>query len=365
MRAAHLGGAQTVSGANDGMAAMDAIAEAQRIVFAPIFFQAVSCLRDFGILAYIDDQGDRGATLDEILSVSALDSYAAELLLDVGVSGRVFLKSGDRYFSSKLAFYLLHDGMTRVNMDFVRDVCYRGMDYLGESLERKEAVGLKEVFGIGPTIYPALSRLPEPARGSWFAFDHFYSEAAFGAALSHVLSLHPGVLYDVGGNTGNWALRCCRHDDDLSVVILDLPEQIDLARQRIAGDAVADRIGFQALDILADDPLPGQADIWWMSQFLDCFSPEQIVRILKRIAQAIRPGARLCIMDLFWDAQKFEVASFSLNAISLYFTCMANGCSRFYSVESFEKFLEQAGFRIERRIDGLGVGHSLLICVKA
>ncbi len=116
--------------------------------------------------------------------------------------------------------------------------------------------------------------------------------------------------------------------------------------------------------MLSDAPLPGEADIWWMSQFLDCFSPEQIITLLSNVAQVMKPGARLCILELFWDAQKFEAASFSLNASSLYFTCMANGNSRFYSVEKFYRYLEMAGFRVEQRHDNLGVGHTLLICQK-
>ena len=83
----------------------------------------------------------------------------------------------------------------------------------------------------------------------------------------------------------------------------------------------------------------------------------------------MKPGARLCIMELFWDAQKFEAASFSLNATSLYFTCMANGNSRFYSVEKFNHYLELAGFHVEQIgrascRDNLGLGHTLLICQK-
>lgn len=101
-----------------------------------------------------------------------------------------------------------------------------------------------------------------------------------------------------------------------------------------------------------------------MSQFLDCFSPEQIITILSNVALVMKPGARLYILELFWDAQKFEAASFSLNASSLYFTCMANGNSRFYSVEKFYRYLEMAGFEVEQRHDNLGVGHTLLICHK-
>ena len=116
--------------------------------------------------------------------------------------------------------------------------------------------------------------------------------------------------------------------------------------------------------MLGDAPLPTEADIWWMSQFLDCFSPEQIVAMLSKVARVMKPGARLCIMELFWDAQRFEAASFSLNASSLYFTCMANGNSRFYSAEKFYGYLDKAGFQVEERHDNLGVGHTLLICQK-
>jgi len=101
-----------------------------------------------------------------------------------------------------------------------------------------------------------------------------------------------------------------------------------------------------------------------MSQFLDCFSPEQIIDMLGRIAAVMKPGAQLYILELFWDAQRFEAASFSLNATSLYFTCMANGNSRFYSVEKFYYFLEMAGFKVAQRVDNLGAGHTLLICEK-
>uniref|UniRef100_UPI001495D4EA SAM-dependent methyltransferase n=1 Tax=Klebsiella quasipneumoniae TaxID=1463165 RepID=UPI001495D4EA len=155
-----------------------------------------------------------------------------------------------------------------------------------------------------------------------------------------------------------------QYDENIAVTLLDLPQQIALARENIENAGLAHRIDFHAVDMLSDAPLPGEADIWWMSQFLDCFSPEQIITILSNVAQVMKPGARLYILELFWDAQKFEAASFSLNASSLYFTCMANGNSRFYSVEKFYRYLEMAGFEVEQRHDNLGVGHTLLICHK-
>lgn len=347
----------------DTLSALDAITEAQRIAFAPMLFQTALCLRNAGVLAYLDKQGKQGALLDDIVANSSLNDYAVSILLDMGLSGRIVTCKDEHYYLAKIGHFLLHDTMTRVNMDFTQDVCYQGLFFLEQALKESKPAGL-QVFSDAETIYPVLSQLPSPARESWFAFDHYYSDTAFNAALPHIFADKPATLYDVGGNTGKWALRCCQYDENVAITILDLPQQVALARENIENAGLSHRIGFHPVDMLSDAPLPGAADVWWMSQFLDCFSPQQIIAMLSRIAGVMKPGSRLCIMELFWDAQKFEAASFSLNATSLYFTSMANGNSRFYSVEKFYRYLEMAGFRVEQRIDNLGVGHTLLICTK-
>ena len=348
---------------NDNFSALEAITEAQKIVFAPMLFQAAVNLRDQGILSFLDKQGKAGASFDEVLNISPLSSYATELLLDVGMSMHVLYLKEDRYYLGKIGYYLLHDKMTRINMDFTQDVCYQGLGALKESLEETRPAGLA-VFGDWDTIYPALSSLPEPARSSWFAYDHFYSDAAFGAALPHVFAMKPARLYDVGGNTGKWSLRCVNHDSDVQVTILDLPEQIVLAEKNIAEKGFSHRINGHPVNLLGNEPLPGEADIWWMSQFLDCFSEEQIIAILSKIHAAAKPEARVCILETLWNRQQFEAGALSLNASSLYFTSMANGNSRFYSAEAFDRCIQAAGFEIEKQVDGLGIGHSLIICRK-
>jgi hypothetical protein len=49
-----------------------------------------------------------------------------------------------------------------------------------------------------------------------------------------------------------------------------------------------------------------------------------------------------------------------LNATSLYFTCLANGNSRFYRSDDFLEIIEEAGLVIEERTDNIGLGHTLL-----
>jgi hypothetical protein len=348
----------------------DAVTEAQRLAFGPILFQAAVCLRDFGILAYLKRCGAQGAALDEIAEDAGLSVYAAGVLLDAGLAARVLFEKDGRFFLGRVGLTLIGNTMTRVNMDYVRDICYAGMANLGQALKEGKPAGL-EVFGLGdwPTIYPALSSLPEPARTSWFAFDHHYSDDAFGPALPHVFRHRPGHIYDVGGNTGRWALRCAAHDRDVRVTVLDLPEQLALLQCEIDKERpeIAARIGGYPVDMLRelhDKPLPGEADAWWMSQFLDCFSEAQIIGILTRVHQAMKPGARLFILEPLCDRQRFEAGALALDAISLYFTCMANGNSRFLRFRMLEECLARSGFATEEVIDGLGIGgHTLMIAV--
>ncbi|MDR1425083.1 MAG: class I SAM-dependent methyltransferase [Azoarcus sp.] len=350
---------------HDNVGVADAVLEAQRIAFGPIIFQAAVCLRDFGILACLKRRGAEGATLDEIVADSALSGYAAGVLLDAGLSARMIYEKEERFYLGRVGLCLLKNKMTRINMDFIRDICYAGMANLGQAI-REGAPGGLSVFGNWPTIYPALSSLPEPAKKSWFAFDHFYSDNAFSPVLPHVFRDHPRHIYDVGGNTGRWALRCVEYDADVHVTVLDLPEQVALLEGELAAQQpdFSTRIHARPINILEDGALPGEADVWWMSQFLDCFPENQIIGILTRIRRAMKPDARIFILEPLCDRQRFEESALTLNVTSLYFTCMANGNSRFFRAKMLEEYLGRAGFMIEETIDGLGIGgHTLTIAV--
>lgn len=74
--------------------------------------------------------------------------------------------------------------------------------------------------------------------------------------------------------------------------------------------------------------------------------------------------AVLYILEPLIGRQPFPVADACLAAMSLYFTALANGTSRFYPYDEFEVFVEAAGFEIERVHDGLGMEHTLLVCRK-
>jgi hypothetical protein len=145
--------------------------------------------------------------------------------------------------------------------------------------------------------------------------------------------------------TGRWALRCLKHESNVEVTIADLPHQLSALRL-IWREPTMPRVQCQEVDLLAGQvDWPVKYDVIWMSQFLDCFSEEQIEQILASLRPALGVGGRIFIMETFVDRQRFEAATYSLNAISLYFTAMANGNSRMYRSETIERLLHKTGLR--------------------
>ena len=100
----------------------------------------------------------------------------------------------------------------------------------------------------------------------------------------------------------------------------------------------------------------------WMSQFLDCFSEEEVTSILTRAARSMSGESRLYIMETFWNRQKFDTAAYCLTQISLYFTAMANGNSKMYHSDDMERCIKAAGLEVEKIDDHLGMGHSIVQC---
>lgn len=337
---------------------------AQWIAFAPVVFQSARVLRNTGILLELELTGKVGLTIEEVADKLNLSVYGVRVLLESGLGIGLVEQQDDRFIITKTGYFILHDELTNIHMNFVHDVCYEGLFSLDKSIDSGKPEGLK-VFGEWPTIYEGLSRLPKHVQKSWFGFDHYHSDHAFPDALRQVFKYNPHKILDIGGNTGKWAIACSQYDADVQITIMDLPGQLNMAKARMEELKLTNRVSFHPTNILDETvQFPRGYDIIWMSQFLDCFSDDEIVSILRRCYEAIDENGSVLILEPFWDRQKFEVASFCLQQTSLYFTALANGNSQMYNSETFIRCIERAGFVIEEQIDNIGLSHTLLKCRK-
>lgn len=336
--------------------------------WGPVIFQVSRLMIKYGILDLLNEHRD-GLTQDEIVRKIGLSNYATKCLLEASLTMHIVLidPNTDKYRIAKTGWFLLRDAMIRADIDFNHDVNYEGWFVLDKALEEGFPAGLKH-FGNWPTIYEGLSSLPSNVQKSWFGFDHYYSDHSFDEALEIICAQKAHQLLDVGGNTGHFAMRCIEANPAIEVTICDLPQQIDLMHKATIGMYGAERIhgiGMNILDETKAFPADKRYDIIWMSQFLDCFSEQQIVSILRRAATILDADNRIFIMETLWDRQDYIPAAMSLTMTSLYFTALANGNSKMYNTDDLTRLIKQAGLEIESIYDRIGNGgHSILVCKK-
>ena len=356
----------------DNIRAVDAKFEAQKIAFAPMCYQAIRTMLELGMMQAINDAGDAGITRKELAEKAKISEYGAGVLCEMALGMNVIKLSQDseagsadkeKFVIGKIGWMLLEDDLTKVNFWFTNDICYEGAWKLKESIINGKPEGLKVFGDQWTTVYEALSTLPDKPKKSWFEFDHFYSDIAFPEALPIVFAEKPKTMLDIGGNTGKWSLACCRYNPDVKMTIVDLPGQANVAKKNAAEAGFADRIDFSMGNVLDDTTkLPENPDAVWMSQFLDCFSLKQIIKILKKVYEAATPETNVFVLEPLWDKQRFEASSYSLQATSLYFTCIANGNSKMYRYEELVNAIGEAGFELKTAHHNLGSNaYSLLV----
>jgi len=340
--------------------AFEARFEAQKIAFGPVVFQCVRYAWKRGMLQAIADAGDRGLSVDELAEGGRWSAYVLKVVLETCMSAGVVYLTEGRYALDKAGFVILTDTITQVNIDFNHDVCYQAMFDLERTLDAQRPLGLK-VFGDWPTLYEGLAQLPEPARSSWLAFDHLYSDTSFPAIMADVFASAPRRLMDIGANTGKFALAALAANEQVAMHLVDLPGQLALAGQALRGAGLDDRATLHPVDLLDDRAaLPGEMDLVWMSQFLSCFSEDVIASIFRRVAAALAPRGQVLVMDTFWDRQRYDIASYCLINTSPYFNNLASGNSKVYESADYVRLAQAAGLTLLTTRDGVGYCHSLL-----
>jgi len=339
--------------------AFESMSQAQMLTFYPIVFQAVVSVKRLGILQFLHK--NKGFNeVDSIANGIGISPYGVRILLDMCCKVQVSERNENDEFSiGTVGLFILNDKQTSINLDFVQDVCYKGAFHMAESIKHGNPLGLKEI-GNWDTLYEGLLDLPEDVSTSWFDFDHFYSDSIFKNAMEFVFSSSPQRVMDIGGNTGRFTLELCKYDSTVKVSIVDLQKQLIAAEKNIRLTGFSERVSYVHQNMLSSNlNLPKNTDVIWMSQFLDCFSEEEIVNILNNIAKVSSNKTRVLIVETFWDNQKFDSAEYCLLATSLYFTFIANGNSRMYSEKIFKNIIYKTKFDIYSQ-GTIGEHHTLL-----
>ncbi|KAB8236672.1 hypothetical protein ETB97_008923 [Aspergillus alliaceus] len=108
-------------------------------------------------------------------------------------------------------------------------------------------------------------------------------------------------VVDVGGSTGHASLALARKFPELNFVVEDLPDVVANGPEYLASldDAheLKHRIEYRAHSFFHPQPVQ-DADVYFLRMVLHNWSNGDCVRILSQLVKALKPGARILIVDI-------------------------------------------------------------------
>ncbi|MGH3272751.1 MAG: methyltransferase [Streptosporangiaceae bacterium] len=149
-----------------------------------------------------------------------------------------------------------------------------------------------------------------------------------------------GTVADIGGSDGSVLVQLLAGDPGRRGIVFDLPEVVQAAGEVLSRAALADRVEIVAGDFFTSVPV---ADIYVLSFILHDWDNESCARILRSVAGAAAPGARLVLIEMVLpDGDEPHLAKM----MDLVMLAMLAGRER--TAEEYRALLARSGFTLDR-----------------
>lgn len=160
----------------------------------------------------------------------------------------------------------------------------------------------------------------------------------------------PRVL-DLGAGAAPWSCAILAANPGATAVVNDLDGVVDLAETKLAAHGVTDRTEIRAGDYLDIDVEDGAYDLVVLGHILRAESDERVRALVRRAADALKPGGRVLIGDYFADRQR----ALEPHALMMGVTMMASTRhGRVFRYADLAALLRETGFEALRLVEPIG-----------
>ena len=216
---------------------------------------------------------------------------------------------------------------------------WKGFEEMMFSLETGKT-GFEKAFGM--PVFDYLARHPDEAS--------LFSETMIGvhgeepAAVAEAYDFSAvGTVVDVGGASGNLLSTILGRHAKPRGVLFDLPHVVRDAPKLFAARGVADRVSIEAGSFF--ERVPAGGDAYVLSHIIHDWSEEQCLTILGHFRRAMKPGARLLIVEMVLPEGDTPHPGKILDMTML---VLPGGQERTES--EYSELLGKAGFRLARLV---------------
>ena len=297
-------------------------------MFAMPVARSLQVAQSTGMLAALAEGPREAGELAEHLG---LRQAGTELVLDVLASlGHLELRADGRYEMTDRARRWLDPSSERYVGDFLADTAnyWEWWQGLEDLVRDGRHVELHDKSPDDPYWSSYIRGQYELAR---------LSSAEVAKAVPLAGNAH--AVLDVAGAHGEFSMALCRRHPGLRATVLDLPGSAAVGREIVSGAGMEDRVTHVVGDMFEVD-LEGHFDGALCFNIVHHLSPEEIRKLFARIRTVLRPGAPLCVLDLYDrpDGQKPDMGSI----LGLFFH-LTSGADT-YTAEQISTWLGESGF---------------------
>lgn len=259
--------------------------------------RALSTALELGVIDHL--QSRPGLTSDVLNRALGVDGRGLNFLLDLLRAAGVVENDGERLrltpsfhkalsyrdlLEAKLAFanVALYD-FSQLFTPLVADP-----DQFARKARIFEFFGYNRCVAPGPGAYDLTRRWMRITT----ALTRYESEALL---QHHDFSACRRVL-DVGGNSGELALRICRKHPAIHVTVFDLPLVCEIGAAHVRPEPEADRIAFVKGNALQDE-FSGDFDLVCFKSVLHDWPATEAFALIAKARRSLRPGGTLLIFE--------------------------------------------------------------------
>ncbi len=146
-------------------------------------------------------------------------------------------------------------------------------------------------------------------------------------------------VIDVAGAHGEFSMALCRRHEGLRATVVDLPGSARVGEEIVAEAGMGDRVRYIVGDMFEVD-YDGHYDGALCFNIIHHLSPEQIRGLFHRIRAVLRPGAPLCVLDLY-DRPEGQGASLA-SILGLFFH-LTSGADT-YTTDEVSRWMSESGY---------------------
>jgi SAM-dependent methyltransferase len=280
---------------------------------------------------------DNPLTANEIAGKIGGDTRALTMVLDALVALDYLVKQDRRYCCAGNNARLLAKDSPESVLPMIRHMASLWQRWSRLTDVVRDAEGARDPF--------RFTRDPEELR-AFIGAMHVVSGPLARKTVAAVGAGASKALLDIGGGSGSYTIAFLRAVPGMKATLFDLPDVVEMARERLSEEGLLDRTTLVAGDFHRQELPPGN-DLALISAIIHSNSPEQNLDLYRKAFRALNPGGRILIRDHVMEPDRAHPKNGAIFAINMLVGTEGGGT---YTYEEIEKDLLTAGFTDVRLI---------------